>query len=68
MIIGNEDLPFCGGNCTGIIDGPIGPKIFPAASPFKTYIQPNTGHGLNLHFNATGAYSVINSFLKENGL
>ena len=32
------------------------------------YIQPETGHGINLHYNATGAYGVINNFLQAKGL
>ena len=66
-----NDLPFCGGNClaTGNSSVPSIPatvvKSFPKvpSNNFEAYIQPNTGHGINLHFNATGAYDVINSFL-----
>lgn len=70
MISGQFDLPFCGGYCPGVIDGPysIAPVVFPSASSLQTYIQPNTGHGLNLHFNASAGYEVITSFLNENGL
>ena len=38
------------------------------ASNFTSYIQPNTGHGINLHYNATAAYDVMNMFLKGKGL
>jgi hypothetical protein len=41
---------------------------FPAASAFEAYIQPNTGHGLNFHYNATAGYQVIQDFLGRNGL
>ena len=66
-----NDLPFCGGNClaTGNSSLPSIPaavaKSFPKvpSNNFEAYIQPNTGHGINLHFNATGAYDVINNFL-----
>jgi len=37
-------------------------------SNFSAVIQPNTGHGLNLHYNATGGYDVINTFLNSKGL
>lgn len=43
-------------------------KGVPNAKTFEAYIQPNTGHGINLHYNATGAYNVIQSFLSSNGL
>ncbi len=38
------------------------------ASNFEAYVQPNTGHGINLHYNATGAYDVIEEFLAAHGL
>ena len=71
-----NDLPYCGGNClaTGIPSLPSIPAAvamsFPkvASSDFEAYIQPNTGHGINLHYNATGAYDVIQTFLQSKGL
>jgi hypothetical protein len=39
-----------------------------ATSNFSAVIQPNSGHGINLHYNATGAYDVINTFLNSKGL
>ena len=41
-------------------------SAFPVASVFEAYIQPNTGHGISLHYNATGAYKVIQDFLVQN--
>jgi hypothetical protein len=45
-------------------------KSFPNvdASNFSSYIQPNTGHGINLHYNVTAAYDIINEFLNGKGL
>ena len=71
-----NDLPFCGGNCfaTGDPSLPSIPaavaKSFPKVSSgnFTAYIQPNTGHGINAHYNATGAYDVIQTFLQSKGL
>lgn len=37
-------------------------------SNFSAVVQPNTGHGLNLHYNSTAAYAVINDFLGAKGL
>ncbi|KAE8334730.1 hypothetical protein BDV24DRAFT_156631 [Aspergillus arachidicola] len=73
IITGSGDLPFCGGDClaTGGSAASIpeeAAKGFPAAKVFQAYIQPNTGHGLNLHYNATGAYEYITDFLRQNGL
>ena len=66
-----NDLPFCGGNClaTGNASVPSIPATVALSfrkvpsNNFEAYIQPNTGHGINLHYNATGAYDVINNFL-----
>lgn len=75
VITGQHDVPFCGGNCYGSAQGvntaniPAGvAATFPSASAFEAYIQPNTGHGLNFHYNATAGYQVIQDFLARNGL
>jgi pimeloyl-ACP methyl ester carboxylesterase len=73
VITGDADQPFCGGDCyTTGDDAPSIPakaeKLFPNASPFEAYIQPQTGHGLNAHYNSTGAYAVILNFLAAHGL
>ncbi|KAL6150985.1 hypothetical protein ACJQWK_10464 [Exserohilum turcicum] len=75
VINGENDVPFCGGNCYGQIEGANFSNIpeavgmaFPSASAFFSYIQPNTGHGLNLHYNATAGYQVMQDFLAANGL
>lgn len=72
VITGDEDLPYCGGNCsaTGGTASSIPAQVkknFPKAD-FTAYIQPNTGHGINAHYNATGAYNVIQNFLASKGL
>ena len=56
-------MAFCGGNCTSILEPAI--DDFPASRRFATYLQPNTGHGLNLHYNASDYYDVILDFLKD---
>lgn len=75
VITGQHDVPFCGGNCYGMVQNITAANIpagvataFPAASAFEAYIQPNTGHGLNFHYNATAGYQVIQNFLARNGL
>lgn len=65
-----NDLPFCGGDCfaTGNPKLPSIPTAVELAFPnvtkgdFAVVIQPQTGHGINMHFNATGAYDVIGAF------
>jgi len=41
---------------------------FPAAKTFQAYIQPNTGHGINFHYNSTGAFQVMQQFFVTQGL
>ncbi|KAL4981662.1 Alpha/Beta hydrolase protein [Aspergillus falconensis] len=70
ILNGEQDLSFCGGDCHGVLGAKKSPSlsVFPKASPLATYIQPNAGHAVNLHYNATAGYEVILSFLQENGL
>ncbi|KAG8527724.1 uncharacterized protein KY384_007878 [Bacidia gigantensis] len=75
VITGQNDVPFCGGNCLATGDPMLASipaavkKSFPnAGDNFEAYIQPNTGHGLNFHYNQTGTYDVINCFLNGKGL
>ena len=69
-----QDFIFCGGDClvtgnSSLASIPAAAEIaFPAASTFVPYIQPNTGHGLNLHYNSSGAYNVIQKFLIDHRL
>lgn len=75
-IIPANDLPYCGGDC--FATGKPGLPSIPAAvamnfpmvpsSNFTAYVQPHTGHGINIHYNATGAYDVIQTFLQSKGL
>ncbi|KAK4996695.1 hypothetical protein LTR66_003751 [Elasticomyces elasticus] len=73
VFTGSTDLPFCGGDCLNT--GTSAPSIpataralFPNASVFEAYIQPNTGHGLNFHYNATAGYRYIQDFLMAQNL
>ncbi|KAI4177132.1 MAG: hypothetical protein LQ343_000614 [Gyalolechia ehrenbergii] len=74
IVTGRQDAVYCGGDCLATGDPalasiPAKSKMaFPAASAFEAYIQPNTAHGINLHYNSTGAYNVIQRFLKAQGL
>ena len=76
VINGNGDVPYCGGDCSAT-GNPMLPSI-PAgvkmalpkvqASDFMAYVQPNTGHGINFHYNATAAYKIIQNFLSSKNL
>lgn len=64
VIDGDSDLPYCGfdsvntGNSALPNIGAALTKKFPKTSSFESYIQPNTGHGLNLQYNATAGYVI----------
>jgi pimeloyl-ACP methyl ester carboxylesterase len=76
VINGEGDVPYCGGNCsaTGIPNLPSLAAAVKMSFPnvdtsnFTAYIQPNTAHGINLHYNATAAYDQIIQFLASKGL
>jgi pimeloyl-ACP methyl ester carboxylesterase len=73
VFTGDKDQPFCGSDCmtTGTSAASIPAEAamqFPSASAFEAYIQPNTGHGLTVHYNATAGYEVIQIWLAEHGL
>lgn len=63
-------LIFCGGDCCGVVAGQTSntSQVFSAVKPLEVYIQPDTGHAMNVHYNATGRFDVMSSFLGENGL
>ncbi|KAF2146877.1 uncharacterized protein K452DRAFT_315081 [Aplosporella prunicola CBS 121167] len=74
VITGEADVPFCGGDCfaTGGVASSI-PAAVKASfnvsdDKFEAYIQPATGHSINAHYNATGAYQVINNWLSSQDL
>ncbi|CAI7641347.1 unnamed protein product [Penicillium viridicatum] len=73
VIDGANDVPFCGGDClhTGGKSASIPAAvkvIFPKTRAFSAYVHPNTGHAINLHYNATAAYKQIDDFLGAQGL
>lgn len=70
-IIGSADLPYCGGDCNnpslGNFAQGVG-KAFPNAKSFASYIQPETGQGINMHLNATAGYAVVQEWIQGMGL
>ena len=66
LVITEEcDHLMCDGYCTDILQ-PAAPKRFPAATHVEAYVQPDVGHGMNHHRNATGIDGVVTSFLDRN--
>ncbi|KAL8909560.1 MAG: hypothetical protein Q9171_005006 [Xanthocarpia ochracea] len=74
ILTGRQDVIYCGGDCLATVDPTIdsipakSKTAFPMAKTFEAYIQPDTAHAINLHYNSTGAYSVIQRFLIREGL
>ncbi|KAI4093540.1 MAG: hypothetical protein LQ344_002766 [Seirophora lacunosa] len=74
IVTGRQDAIYCGGDCLATGDPALASipakskAAFPAAAAFEAYIHPNSAHAINLHYNATGAYHVIQRFLGAQGL
>ncbi|KAF2440402.1 alpha/beta-hydrolase [Karstenula rhodostoma CBS 690.94] len=73
IFTGEYDEPFCGLDCypTGGVAPNIpvqAKKAFPNAQAFEAYIQPNTGHGINAHYNSTAGNEYVQKWLATNGL
>ena len=65
---GQHDLIYCGWDCVGLFGAQSAAKeAFPKAKSWERYIQPHVGHGINLHYNATGAYGVIMNWAERHG-
>jgi pimeloyl-ACP methyl ester carboxylesterase len=71
VVDGENDLPFCQGNCLLPENQAAAVKdiLYPAASNGSDYyIAEGAGHGLNLHYAAPKAYEHIQNFIMKNGL
>ncbi|KAL8733293.1 MAG: hypothetical protein Q9181_003632 [Wetmoreana brouardii] len=74
IVTGEQDVIYCGGYCFATGNPALASipakfkSAFPAAKAFEAYIQPNTAHAINLHYNSTAAYNVIQRFLTSQGL
>ncbi|KAH8893669.1 alpha/beta-hydrolase [Thozetella sp. PMI_491] len=68
MFVGEFDYGFCNGVCRGTFDTAQLAALYPDATDFDVYLQPNTGHVVSLSLNATAGYQVIFDFLYKNGL
>lgn len=66
VLTGEYDFIFCTGYCGGILV-PDAEKTFPDSKGLEVYMQPDSGHGINLSLNATGSFGVIVDFLAKNG-
>ncbi|KAF2168892.1 hypothetical protein M409DRAFT_65250 [Zasmidium cellare ATCC 36951] len=72
VVAGNEDLGFCAGNCIfpeNLLEE-VGTTLYENVPEgrFETLRVKGAGHGLNLHFEARGAFDWILGFLGRNGV
>jgi pimeloyl-ACP methyl ester carboxylesterase len=63
------DFYVCRGDCKGLADEDVLREMYhPNSSAVEVAVQPNMGHALPLHRNATGSFEVVFGFLGRNGL
>ncbi|KAM0713963.1 hypothetical protein Q7P37_010926 [Cladosporium fusiforme] len=63
-----NDLHGCRGDCNGVANLTALAQTFPNATAIEVAIQPNTGHALTLHNNATAGFDVMFDFLNRHDL
>ena len=68
FVLPEFDFFICGGDCKGVTDVETLRKTWPTAGDIDLVIQPNTGHALPLHNNATAGFQLSFDFLERNGL
>ncbi|KAE9362879.1 alpha/beta-hydrolase [Stipitochalara longipes BDJ] len=71
VVDGEHDQANCAGNCQFPVDQTAAAitDFYPAASKGSDhYIAPGSGHFVNYHYAATGAYEHIHKFLKKNNI
>jgi pimeloyl-ACP methyl ester carboxylesterase len=67
VVTGEFDFFACAGYCPGFLEDNLTP-LYSGAKTLEIAIHPDSGHSINWNKNATGAFNVITSFLKNNGL
>lgn len=66
VVSGEFDFFACAGYCAGFLEDNLTP-LYSGAKTLEIAIHPDSGHSINYNKNATGAFNVITSFLKNNG-
>lgn len=65
ILTGQYDLKNCAGNCNGILQHPTA-EYFNHSSAFEAVVHPGSAHGINFHFNTTGAYGAMMDLVAKN--
>ncbi|KAK5134242.1 hypothetical protein LTR08_006785 [Meristemomyces frigidus] len=67
-LLPENDFYVCRGDCKGLANVTTLAQTYPNATAIEVAIQPNTGHALPLHNNATAGFQLIFDFLGRHGL
>ncbi|KAJ9620653.1 hypothetical protein H2203_007862 [Taxawa tesnikishii (nom. ined.)] len=67
-LLPENDFYVCRGDCKGLANVTTLAQTYPNATSIEVAIQPNTGHALPLHNNATAGFQVIFDFLERHRL
>lgn len=67
FMLAEYDFFICGGDCRGVANRTQLELSYPKVAALDVDIQPNTGHALPLHNNASAGFQVSFDFLKRNG-
>ncbi|KAH6607034.1 hypothetical protein Trco_003347 [Trichoderma cornu-damae] len=62
------DFYICRGDCRNLADITALNATYPHATDIEVVLQPNTGHALPLHNNATAGFQLIFDFFHKHGL
>ncbi|KAH8797936.1 hypothetical protein F5884DRAFT_687572, partial [Xylogone sp. PMI_703] len=62
------DFYICRGNCNRLANVTTLYQTYPNATDIEVAIQPNTGHALPLHNNATAGFRLIFDFFNRHRL
>ena len=70
VVMGKQDLIFCGGDCSVPIDqsAAVIQTFYPAASQgSQHFLQPSSGHFIAAHYTARQGFDQMVNFVKANG-
>jgi pimeloyl-ACP methyl ester carboxylesterase len=67
-LLPENDYVGCAGDCKGVANLTALMETYPVATAIEVVVQPNTGHALPFHNNATAGFQLSFDFLAKNGL
>jgi len=67
-VLPEQDFYICRGDCNSLANVTALNATYPHNTALEVVVQPNTGHALPLHNNATAGFQLTYDFLARNGL